>query len=156
MNNIIKFVFSKIILFGLPVFYLLMAVSFYLGTYDSAQIKITITQIAGTFLIFSWLILKSETDLFSYLRKNYIVVLPILLFLISGIISYIFSPFKIISLNEVIRRIIYCCLAMMVIDCTIEISGSGGEAYVIRHIVAPDKFARRIIHQATAIKRRVF
>ena len=39
---------------------------------------------------------------------------------------------------------------------TIEISGSGGEAYVIRHIVAPDKFARRVIHQATAIKRRVF
>lgn len=117
MNNVIKSVFSKIILFGLPVFYLLMAISFYLGTYDSAQIKITITQIGGAFLIFSWLILKTETDLFSYLRKNYIVVLPILLFLISGIVSYICSPFKIISLNEVIRRIIYCCFAMMVIDC---------------------------------------
>ena len=117
MNNVIKSVFSKIILYGFPVFYLLMAVSFYLGTYDSAQIKITITQIGGTFLIFSWLILKLETDLFSYLRKNYIVILPIILFLISGIVSYIFSPFKIISLNEVTRRIIYCFIAMIVIDC---------------------------------------
>lgn len=39
---------------------------------------------------------------------------------------------------------------------TIEISGSDGETYIVRHIVAPDKFARRIIHQATSIKRRVF
>ena len=124
MNNVIKSVFSKIILFGLPVFYLLMAISFYLGTYDSAQIKITITQIGGAFLIFSWLVLKTETDLFSYLRKNYIVVLPILLFLISGIISYIFSPFKIISLNEVIRRIIYCCLISFTISARNELNKS--------------------------------
>ena len=38
----------------------------------------------------------------------------------------------------------------------IEISGSGGDSYVINHVIAPDKFARRVIHQATAIKRRVF
>ena len=117
MSNIVKTIFSKIILIGLPLFYLLMAVSFYLGTYDSAQIKITITQIGGVFLIFSWLILKLETDLFSYIKKNYIVVLPILLFLLSGLVSYIFSPFKIISLNEVTRRVIYCFLSLIVIDC---------------------------------------
>ena len=117
MNNIIKTVFSKIILIGLPLFYFLMAVSFYLGTYDSAQIKITITQIGGVFLIFSWVILKLETDLFLYIRKNYVVVLPILLFLISGLFSYVFSPFKIISFNEVTRRVIYCFLSLIVIDC---------------------------------------
>lgn len=117
MSNIIKSVFSKIILVGVPIFYFLMVVSFYLGTYDSAQIKITITQIGGVFLIFSWFVLKFETDFFSYIRKNYVVVIPILLFLISGIISYILSPFKIISLNEVVRRVIYCFLSLIVIDC---------------------------------------
>ena len=58
----IKKSFSKFILYGLPLFYLLVAVSFYLVTYDSAQIKITIVQIGGVLLVASWLALKLETE----------------------------------------------------------------------------------------------
>ena len=116
-SNIIKKVSSKFILFGLPIFYFLVAVSFYLGTYDSAQIKITIVQIGGVALICSWLIYKLESDFFYNLKKNIIVILPILLFLISGIISYFHSPYQLASLNDLVRRIIYSFLAIIIIDC---------------------------------------
>ena len=116
-SNIIKKISSKFILYGLPLFYFLVAVSFYLGTYDSAQIKITIVQIGGVFLICSWLIYKLESDFFYNLKKNFVVVLPIILFLISGIVSYFHSPYQLASLNELLRRIIYCFLAVIVIDC---------------------------------------
>ena len=88
-SNIIKKVSSKFILYGLPLFYFLVAVSFYLGTYDSAQIKITIVQIGGVALLCSWLIYKFEGDFFNNFRKNIIVLLPIILFLLSGLISFV-------------------------------------------------------------------
>ncbi len=116
-SNIMKKISSKFILYGLPLFYFLVAVSFYLGTYDSAQIKITIVQIGGVALICSWLIYKLESDFFHNLKKNIIVILPILLFLMSGIISYLHSPYPLASLNELLRRIIYCFLAIIIIDC---------------------------------------
>ena len=116
-SNIIKKVSSKFVLYGLPLFYFLVAVCFYLGTYDSAQIKITIVQIGGVALICSWLVYKFESDFFNGFRKNIIVLLPIILFLLSGLISLFHSPFQLASLNEFIRRIIYCFLAIIIIDC---------------------------------------
>ena len=93
-SNIIKQVSSKFILYGLPIFYFLVAVSFYLGSYDSAQIKITIVQIGGIALICSWLIYKFETNFVYNFKKNLIVFFPILLFLLSGVFSYFHSPFQ--------------------------------------------------------------
>ncbi len=117
LSKIIKKVSENFILYGLPLFYILVAVSFYLGTYDSAQIKITLVQIGGVALICSWAIYKFETDHFYGIKKNILVLAPIILFLISGLISYLHSPFPLASLNELIRRIIYCFLAIIIIDC---------------------------------------
>ena len=116
MSNVIKNIFSKVLLYGVPLFYFLVAVSFYLGTYDSAQIKITIVQIGGIILICSWLILKFEDDLFSNLRQNPVITVPVLLFLVSGFVSFLFSYFHYASLNEFLRRLIYCLLALCITD----------------------------------------
>ena len=117
LSKIIKLASSKFILYGLPIFYFLVAVSFYLGTYDSAQIKITIVQIGGVALICSWLIYKFENNFVYNFKRNIIVILPILLFLLSGFFSYLHSPYQLASLNEFLRRIIYCFLAIIIIDC---------------------------------------
>lgn len=117
LSNFVKNFSLKSILYGLPLFYFLVAVSFFLVSYDSAQIKISVVQIGGAFLIFSWLVNKLETDVFYNLKKNYLIVLPIFLFLISGIFSYCCSPYKLASANELIRRFIYCFLAVIIIDC---------------------------------------
>ena len=39
---------------------------------------------------------------------------------------------------------------------SVEFVGSGSDTYVIRHIVAPDRFARRVMAQATALRKRPF
>jgi hypothetical protein len=90
----------KTILFGLPVFYFLMAVSFYLGTYDSAQIKITIFHICGLFLIMGWLLLKIEEGQFVLFKNKFVYILPVVLLLLSGAVSLPLSPFKLASLKN--------------------------------------------------------
>ena len=115
-SEIVKKSFSKFILYGLPLFYLLVAVSFYLVTYDSAQIKITIVQIGGILLVASWLMLKLETGSFFKFKNHFFVYLPVILFFISGLVSLFISPFFQISLNEFLRRFIYCFLAIIIMD----------------------------------------
>ncbi len=39
---------------------------------------------------------------------------------------------------------------------SVEIIGSGFDSYTIRNIVGPEKFARRIMAQATAVKKRYY
>jgi len=119
-SEVIKKSFLKFILYGLPLFYLLVAVSFYLVTYDSAQIKITIVQIGGVLLVASWLALKLETGDFSKLKNHFFIFLPIILFFISGLVSLFISPFFQISLNEFIRRFIYCFLSIIIMDIFID------------------------------------
>ncbi|MDR3195449.1 MAG: O-antigen ligase family protein [Endomicrobium sp.] len=106
----------KTLLFGLPIFYFLTAVSFYLGTYDSAQIKITIFHIGGLFLIMTWLLLQIEEGRVSLLKNKFVYILPIVLFLLSGAASLSISPFKLASLNEFLRRFIYCGIVFMLVD----------------------------------------
>ncbi len=104
---------SRLIATGLPVLYFLIAVAFYLKTYDSAQIKITLVQIGGTILIAAWLIKAIENE-FDFFRKNLAAILPLLLFLASGIFSFTHSPFPLASANELVRRVIYIGLALIV------------------------------------------
>ncbi|MCL2334843.1 MAG: O-antigen ligase family protein, partial [Endomicrobia bacterium] len=107
---------TKILLYGLPVLYFLVAVAFYLKTYDSAQIKITIVHLGGLFFVMLWLLSKIEEGNLDFFKKNFIFILPLLLYLFSGIVSFSMSPFKYVSLNEVAKRFIYCGLALIIID----------------------------------------
>ncbi|MCL2799984.1 MAG: O-antigen ligase family protein [Endomicrobia bacterium] len=115
-SQILQISLRKIILFGLPLLYFLIAVSFYLKTYDSAQIKITVLHIGGLFLIMSWLVLKIEEGDFNFFKNKLVYILPILLFFLSGILSLSISPFKLISFTEFIKRFIYCGLALIIIN----------------------------------------
>jgi O-antigen ligase/Tfp pilus assembly protein PilF len=117
-NNYLFHFFDNIIKYSIAILYLLIAVMFYLRTYDSCQIKITITQIGGTFLILFWLLkyLENPKETTKFYLTNWQIVLPFLLFLLSGLQSHIFmSPFKKISAMELIRRIIYMLTAILVI-----------------------------------------
>jgi putative inorganic carbon (HCO3(-)) transporter len=106
----------KMLLFGLPVFYFLIAISFYLGTYDSTQIKITIFHIGGLFLIMTWLLLKVEEASFSFFKNKFTYILPVFLLLLSGAVSFSISPYKLASLNEFLKRFIYCGIVFILVD----------------------------------------
>lgn len=112
----LKSALRKIILYGYPILFLLITLAFYLGTYDSAQVKITMLYYGGLFLIMCWFVLKIEEFDLSFFKKNFVFILPILLFLISGIISFAISPFKYASYNELIKRFIYSGFTLMIIS----------------------------------------
>jgi putative inorganic carbon (HCO3(-)) transporter len=107
---------QNIVAYGVVALYFFIAVFFYLGTYDSAQIKITVFHVGGLFVIMSWLLLKLEEGNLLFLKKNFIYILPLLLFLCSGVISFACSPFKLASLNDFIKRFIYCGIVFVLID----------------------------------------
>ena len=55
---------SRFLSYGLPFLYLLTSIAFYLHTYDSAQVKITVVQMLGTVVIGFWYVtLMSDRDL---------------------------------------------------------------------------------------------
>lgn len=112
-NRIIKFC-DTIIGWGLPLFYFIISISFYLRTYDSCQIKITLLQILGIILLAAWLIKLIEEGKLPF-RENFLIVLPVLISFISALVSFSHSAFKATSLEELIRRTIYTGVALIVI-----------------------------------------
>src|SRR5947207_3763581 len=97
---------SRLLSYGLPFLYLLTSIAFYLHTYDSAQVKITVVQMLGTVLIGIWyikLICEGELPLKRYLT----VAAPLLACLVSGLLSFSHAAYRGPSLDECLRRVIY-------------------------------------------------
>ncbi|MCX5781974.1 MAG: O-antigen ligase family protein [Elusimicrobia bacterium] len=113
--QIIKYT-EIIISYGLPILYFLIALGFYLKTYDSAQIKITFTQLGGTIVLAIWIIKIIEEDILSFFKKNILIIFPLLAYLVSGIISHLHSAFPLASANELIRRVIYMGIAVLAVS----------------------------------------
>lgn len=113
-NEIINYA-RYVLVYLTPIFYFLVAVSFYLRTYDSAQIKITIVQIGGAILLAMFLSKVIEENSWQFFVKNNIFILPLLAFLLSGIISFFRSPLVWASGFELIRRVVYFTLAMVIL-----------------------------------------
>ena len=51
MDRLTARVSSRFLSYGLPFLYLLTSIAFYLHTYDSAQVKITLVQMGGIVLV---------------------------------------------------------------------------------------------------------
>ena len=118
MNKKIADICSKIMLYGTPIFYFLMAVAFYLKTYDSCQIKITICHLGGTILLTAFLIKLIEKWKNPFPPGSFHLILPVALVLISTIFSASISPLKngFGTLDEFIRRIFYIVLFFIIIS----------------------------------------
>ncbi|MCP4482497.1 MAG: tetratricopeptide repeat protein [bacterium] len=113
LNNI----FDKIIQYGIPVTCFLLAIAFYLKTYDSCMIKITIVQLSGAVFPIIWFIKIIESNNYARIFKDHYynkLFLPIILVLISNFLSYFFSPFKETSFEELTRRLIYISIFFVI------------------------------------------
>lgn len=100
---------------ALPIFFFLLAISFYLRTYDSAMVKITELQMFGTILIALWLCKVFESGQWPFTKNQTYLLLPIIAFFISGIISFIRSPLYWGSFDFFVRRVIYIGIAMITV-----------------------------------------
>lgn len=99
----------------LPVFAFVLAIAFYLQTYDSCQIKITLAYMGSTLFVSLWMIKFFEQNKpLSLVRDYNTLLLPVVLFLVSGIVSYSVSPFKSTSLEEILKRILFISMFFVV------------------------------------------
>ena len=121
MDTRLTKVINKIISFCLPMLSFLIVLTFYLKTYDSCQIKISVLHWGGIILFSLWLIKIIEKEPyqnnFRYFRSflNYLTV-PVFCFLLSAILSYWFSPFKATSLAELIKRVLYIGIFLVTLN----------------------------------------
>src|ERR1700716_2319356 len=114
MDRLTARVSSRLLSYGLPFLYLLTSIAFYLHTYDSAQVKITIVQMLGTSLMGIWylkLLCEGEVPLKRYAT----VVVPLLACLASGLLSFSHAAYRGPSLDECLRRVFYIHFAMIAI-----------------------------------------
>ncbi|MBI4802402.1 MAG: O-antigen ligase family protein [Elusimicrobia bacterium] len=81
----------------------LLPTVFYLRTYDSAMIKITLAQLGTLFLIFFWIIKTVETGRLEWPLPSQKVLLPGILFLAWLLLGYALSPFKAAALYGFIK-----------------------------------------------------
>src|SRR5690349_10904860 len=105
---------SRLLGYGLPFLYLLTSIAFYLHTYDSAQVKITIVQMLGTVVVSLWylkLVTEGGIDFKRYLP----IILPLLASLASGLISFSHAAYRGPSLDECLRRVFYIHFALIAI-----------------------------------------
>lgn len=99
--------FKNIITRWLGVMGFLIAVSFFLQTQDSAYVKIVIFQ-AGSFGLGAlWLIslICRKTNIFT--KRNFIVLLPFILYAAYGVCSFFFQPYMAVRAESFFRFLLY-------------------------------------------------
>ncbi len=100
----------------IPIALTTIAVHFFLETYDSAQIKIPLLETAGPFILILWLIRRLKIGDFTPPATRKYAVLPAVLFLSSGLISFVFSQFRLETFEPgLLRRIAYIGVYLAVV-----------------------------------------
>ncbi|MFH1620002.1 MAG: O-antigen ligase family protein [bacterium] len=105
----------KAVLWWLPLLYLLISDSFYLRTYDSAQVKITLVQMGGVALMGLWGCLLSLEGKKAFRRDDFIFLAPFVAYLAYIIVSFLHAPYKGPSVDDLVRYIFYMTAALIVI-----------------------------------------
>jgi len=105
----------KAICLWLPILYLLISDSFYLRTYDSAQVKITLLQMGGLSLLGMWLSLLVMEGRKAFRRDDFVFLSPFFAYLAYVIISFFHAPYKGPSVDDFIRYLSYTTVTFVVI-----------------------------------------
>ncbi len=95
--------------------YLLISDTFYLRTYDSAQVKITLLQMGGIGLLGMWVSLLLLEGRRAFRREDFIFLAPFFAYLLYVIISFLNAPYKGPSVDDFVRYILYMSVTLIVI-----------------------------------------
>ncbi|HAF94743.1 MAG: hypothetical protein A2021_00545 [Elusimicrobia bacterium GWF2_52_66] len=105
----------KAICLWLPILYLLIADSFYLRTYDSAQVKITLLQMGGLGLLGLWLSLLVMEGRKAFRSEDFVFLAPFFAYLSYVIISFFHAPYKGASVDDFVRYLLYMSVTLIII-----------------------------------------
>ncbi|OGR51029.1 MAG: hypothetical protein A2049_04010 [Elusimicrobia bacterium GWA2_62_23] len=105
----------KAIWWWVPLLYLLISDTFYLRTYDSAQVKITLLQMGGFGLIGMWVSLLLLEGRRAFRREDFIFLAPFFAYLLHVLISFSHAPYPGPSVDDFVRYTIYMSVTLIVI-----------------------------------------
>ena len=93
---------------------LLVSISFFTATYDTAQVKLTLLHCATVVLLSLWASLKLTERKNPFTRENLPFLLPLLAYLGWNIFSFCFLPYKMEAAEEFVRLIMYGLITLMI------------------------------------------
>jgi len=114
----------KAIVWWLPILYCLISSLFYLRTYDSAQVKITIMQMGGVALLTMWAARLIEAGRMAFNKTDLVCLSPFLAYLLVGILSFLHAPYHMASVDFFLRHFFFITVALIVIY---EFNGEASE-----------------------------
>ncbi len=92
---------------------LLISISFFTATYDTAQVKLTLLHMGGLLLAALWASLQITRRKSFLTKQNLPVLLPILVYLAWNILCYIFAPLHTEAAEEFIRFLLYGIITLL-------------------------------------------
>ncbi len=105
----------KAICWWLPLLYLLVSDSFYLRTYDSAQVKITLLQMGGVSMLGMWVSLLILEGRRAFRREDFILLAPFFAYLLYVIFSFFHAPYWGPSVDDFVRYVLYMSVTLIII-----------------------------------------
>lgn len=105
----------RAIVVWLPILYCLISSLFFLRTYDSAQVKISMMQMGGLGLLTLWLARLVEAGRSAFNRDDLVCLSPFLAYLAWGVFSYWKAPYHMASTDFFIRHFFYMSVALIVV-----------------------------------------
>ena len=107
---------DKALSWGMGLLCLLVSVSFYTGTYDTAFVKITLLQAGGIVLSFLWFALLAAQKRWPVNKKTLPWLLPFLVYFGWNFFVYAISPYKTEGFEELLRYVLYFLLGWCILD----------------------------------------
>lgn len=92
---------------------LLISVSFFTATYDSAQVKLSLLHMGGILLLALWTALNVSRRASPFTRKNFLFLLPVFAYLGWNTLAFLFFPYKMEAAEEFFRFWLYGGLTLM-------------------------------------------
>ena len=105
----------KVIWWWLPILYLLISDSFYLRTYDTAQVKITLLQMGGFAIVGLWLSLLVLEGRKAFRKEDFVFLAPFFAYLIYVVVSFCHAPYKGGSVDDLVRYFLYMSVSLIVV-----------------------------------------
>ncbi|MBI2787166.1 MAG: O-antigen ligase family protein [Elusimicrobia bacterium] len=99
----------------LPLLYLLISSLFFLRTYDSAQVKISMMQMGGLGLLTMWLARLAVAGKHALNKEDLVCLSPFLAYLFWGVFSYLKAPYHMSSTDFFLRHMFYMIVALITI-----------------------------------------
>ncbi|MBI5883232.1 MAG: O-antigen ligase family protein, partial [Elusimicrobia bacterium] len=105
----------KVVVWWLPLIYLLISSAFYLRTYDSAQVKITLMQMGGLALATFWVVRLMEAGKSAFSKEDLVCLSPFIAYLLVGVFSFLHAPYHMASVDFFLRHCFFMIAALIAI-----------------------------------------